>query len=343
MQTQTTGTQAKDEVKAKAEAVAAITTTTATTMATRATTTLGIARTITAIIVASRATWQKTVERPRTTTTITMWAIHWWRYSLWHSLKKSQPAPAAGLEAMHIDNGDDVFARFLEEYKAQYPLMDNDVSHMMTLSDSANKLTHCIDMIDSGASIHGTPYLFRLQNLCNVTPILVTLADKSTITLSQAGSMTVDVPCRSHQPMEKIVELMCKIEVSTITLHNVYYHPKMHCTLISQAQLCKDGYKFEYNDAKCTTYNPDGSLCSKVIARNNLYIILSHHHVNTMNALKEITLYDLHKKWGHVSYDYLKKLIAQNPEIINYKIKDFTEVKCVECGEANIKRNPIPH
>jgi hypothetical protein len=62
-----------------------------------------------------------------------------------------------------------------------------------------------------------------------------------------------------------------------------------------------------------------------------------------MNVLKEITLYDLHKKWGHVSYDYLKKLIAQNPEIINYKIKDFTEVKCVECGEANIKRNPIPH
>ena len=68
------------------------------------------------------------------------------------------------------------------------------VSHMMTLNDQKDKLIHCYDMIDSGASIHGTPYLFRLRDTRMVQPILVKLADKSVLQLSLMGTMSVDIP-----------------------------------------------------------------------------------------------------------------------------------------------------
>ena len=40
-----------------------------------------------------------------------------------------------------------------------------------------------MDLLDSSVLIHTTPYLFQLTDVHNVTPIIVTITNKSTITL----------------------------------------------------------------------------------------------------------------------------------------------------------------
>ena len=56
---------------------------------------------------------------------------------------------------------------------------------------SINKMSYMqtTDIIDSGATIHATPYLFRLTNVRTVPPIYVTLANRSTVTLNVSGTM----------------------------------------------------------------------------------------------------------------------------------------------------------
>ena len=50
-----------------------------------------------------------------------------------------------------------------------------------------------IDILDSGASIHATPYAFRLFNVKTTNPIPVSLADTSIVTLSKIGSLHINI------------------------------------------------------------------------------------------------------------------------------------------------------
>ena len=61
-------------------------------------------------------------------------------------------------------------------------IITNNKSYMQTL-----------DLLNSSASIHATPYLFWLTDIHNITPIIVTIANKLIITLKQAGSMCIQV------------------------------------------------------------------------------------------------------------------------------------------------------
>lgn len=146
--------------------------------------------------------------------------------------------------------------------------------------------------------------------------IYVKLADKLMLQLSLKGIMLVDLPKRADQEPGTN-------NVSTIELKDVYWHPKMGFTLILQALLCKDGYKFVYEAQKCQIWYPDGSVCGEILTHNNLYIIVSHHKINekdyerliqslpenvrqhmktmlnkegkkTLLVLKDITLHELH-------------------------------------------------
>ena len=61
---------------------------------------------------------------------------------------------------------------------------------------SINKMSYMqtTDIIDSGATIHATPYLFRLTNVRTVPPIYVTLANRSMVTLNVSGTMRIGIP-----------------------------------------------------------------------------------------------------------------------------------------------------
>jgi hypothetical protein len=55
-----------------------------------------------------------------------------------------------------------------------------------------------------------------------------------------------------------------------------------------------------------------------------------------------ITMFDLHKKLGHISYHQINKLLETSKLIITTPITDCTETPCEDCIISNICRNPIP-
>ena len=130
-------------------------------------------------------------------------------------------------------------------------IMINKMSHMQTT-----------DIIDSGATIHATPYLFRLMNVQTIPPIYVTLANRSTVTLNKSGTMRIGIPKDKASPSD----------VSVITLNNVYYHPNMNFSLISQALMCRMGFKFMYDMNGCLVYRNDECI-GRITLDRNLYMI----------------------------------------------------------------------
>lgn len=185
-------------------------------------------------------------------------------------------------------------------------------------------------ILDSGATIHATPYMTDLSGMTQVTPINVYMANGSIIQISQAGMMAISLlPADLRQPSKEQV----------IVLRNVYYHPQLKFMIISQALLCKQGYKCIYVNDACHVFSRKGIKCGVIKTMRDLYLIRNPRiPIQTLMSMVELSLYDLHCRLGHANYDYIKRIINKLP----YKVKDMTERKCETCIEANIKRQVIP-
>lgn len=217
------------------------------------------------------------------------------------------------------------FNSFLQDYKMTDEEQVNIISEVGHMNHALRGPTA---IIDSGATIHGTPHRCDLVNIRNTTPIRVYMANSQAIEIKQIGDVTIGLLGRNGKLKSKII------------LKNVYFHPSLSFMIISQSLLCKEGFKFVYQYDDCEIYKSDGQLCGVIKAINGLYIIKNP----TMQAFvhsastQGISLYELHCRLGHSSYEYLKRIIAQLP----FKINDLTEKKCEICVEANIKRQNIP-
>ena len=177
-----------------------------------------------------------------------------------------------------------------------------------------------LDLLDSSTSIHATPYLFWLIDIHNITPIIVTIANRSTITLKQAGSIHIQV-------------LINQTQVSVIILKNIYYYPNMNFSLISQALLCRKGYLFMFTNNICKITLLYNTYIRYIQMTSNLYIIYNNHLLKTIN---ELTIYNLHKQLGHISYNYIKQLLKEHPNVLKTKVMNYEEKECIECIKANI-------
>ena len=182
------------------------------------------------------------------------------------------------------------------------------------------KTKHCIDILNLGASIHMTPYLFCLQNIWKILQINVIVANKRQMTILYKGKMDIKLD-NSNRP------------VSTIQLQNVYYYPHMHFTLISEASLYKeDGYRINKKKNKCIIYK-NGVMCKTIIVNNKLYQIITHYWCPCVNLL---TIKQLHEKLGHLNFQYLQQILKDTPKLITEKIIDNNKQLCTKCFEANI-------
>lgn len=182
-----------------------------------------------------------------------------------------------------------------------------------------------IHLIDSGATLFCTPYMTRLQNVHATKPLTITVANRSAMITRLKGEMSLTVVSNDGS-------------VSTINLLNVYYCPEMPFTLISVSML-DNLYDIRFNSGVCTITDVHNRQLCSLTQRHFLYYI-TESYANVVRS--SITLYELHKRMGHISYTYLKKLLKLDTNITTLEISDFTEIQCEDCTIANIQRNPIP-
>ena len=188
-----------------------------------------------------------------------------------------------------------------------------------------DKLKKHIAILDSGATIHCTPNRGNLVNVRKVHPIRVNMANGSKIYIAEAGNCTI-----------RFINKTSK-KHSLIILEDVYYHPALNFTLVSQGLLCDKGYKFYYEGNKCYI-SKQAKYLGYIPKIGGLYTFSTNKTYAAMAKFIGITLYDLHCKLGHPSYEYVKKIVPKVP----VKVTDFREQQCTDCIRANIKRNVIP-
>lgn len=179
-------------------------------------------------------------------------------------------------------------------------------------------------ILDTGATIHCTPYLNLLFNV-HTTPLLnLTVANSETIELRLAGDMRIDIPKNGS-------------EYSTIILKNVYYNTKLPFTLISISQL--EDYAFLFHHRQCTISDGSGNVLGTISENAKLYSISS---LKLNEDVASLSISELHKQLGHMSYTNIKQLMKTSPSIITTAIDDFTETTCEDCVLNNIHRVSIP-
>jgi hypothetical protein len=187
-----------------------------------------------------------------------------------------------------------------------------------------------IHIIDTGATIHCTPYCDLLFNVHTVPTVLLTVANSEQLVLNLAGDMVVEVDSEQENGTP-----------NSILLQNVYFNSLLPFTLISVGKLDLK-YCFTFYNGHCSLY--ESNTCIGLVQKmNNLYMLLSTIPQGLMSVHKSgITMFDLHKKLGHISYHQINKLLETSKLIITTPITDHTETPCEDCIINNIRRNPIP-
>ncbi|KAF5374382.1 hypothetical protein D9758_004567 [Tetrapyrgos nigripes] len=148
-------------------------------------------------------------------------------------------------------------------------------------------------IIDSGATIHCTPYLNLLFNIHTTPAITLTVANSEHLDLQLAGDMRVEIR--------------------------------------------KDNadYTFTFHDHLCIIRNDKDNFIGVIHESAKLYSITTKKLSDNVATL---SLYELHKQTGHMSYTNLKTLLKTDKSIITIIIDDWTETQCEDCIINNIHR-----
>ena len=181
-----------------------------------------------------------------------------------------------------------------------------------------------LHLIDTGATIHCTPYMSRLFNVHAAPPLNIMVANSTVMTAKLKGDLALNLVGEDGK-------------VSSLILNDVYYCANMPFTLISVSLL--HSYHFHFNSGHCTIADSTQQTLISIPERHHLYYV-EECYANV--AQTSISLFELHKRTGHMSYTYLKKLLKSSSEILTLKINDFTEKQCEDCITNNIHRTNIP-
>ena len=191
--------------------------------------------------------------------------------------------------------------------------------------------------VDSGAARHITPFKHLL---CE------TEALQQDLYITFGNDTTAAVECVGNICMKIVIGG----ELKTIKLHNVLFVPGASCNLLSVKQATSKGATITFTDGKCQLVKNGETVLEAWNEEENLYTFhadyaLEEKNVKTLAANVE-TAELWHKRYGHLGYDNLKKLLdGYMVEGINVTATEFQTAKeavCDTCVRAKQHRLPFP-
>jgi hypothetical protein len=90
-----------------------------------------------------------------------------------------------------------------------------------------------IELYDSGASRHMSPYAKRFINYCSIPPCPITAANKGTFYAIGTGDLRIDVPNGKG--------------TTPVILHDTLHTPEMALTIVSISHITNAGYKATFS------------------------------------------------------------------------------------------------
>ncbi|PSR87021.1 hypothetical protein PHLCEN_2v5279 [Hermanssonia centrifuga] len=226
----------------------------------------------------------------------------------------------------HVSNVPDSAEGNIEDVEgAAYTLT---FEHALLAKESSAACEFETELYDSGASRHMSPYHHRFLNFQSITPKPIGAADNRTFKAIGKGDMYVDVPNGET--------------TSRVLLTDVLYAPDMGVTLISISRIDASGSSILFKSGKCCLYNPVDDLVGEIPVVDGLYCVYHPKHIDYAGQVKDVlTVEELHRRMGHISYDAARHLIKKGL-IIGVVLDDTPPAgPCAVCDAAKATRKPI--
>ena len=194
-----------------------------------------------------------------------------------------------------------------------------------------------VEVYDSGASCHMSPYIDAFTDFTFIKPKSISAADNRTFHAVGKGTIRVAIPNSKRS--------------TVVQLRDVLYAPTIAFTLISlsRADIASYTTVIRNGDLHLLDCQNDNKVIGKIPTKNGLWSV-----ANSAKALEKgqtllpgntvlsvISLMDLHRCLGHISPSAAIRLVDQhnlNGIMVRDRDVDFCEV----CALAKIKRLPFP-
>jgi len=141
------------------------------------------------------------------------------------------------------------------------------IETMTTTTPSNNG--HTLELYNSGASHHMTPYQHLLEDYSPTTDKLINAANQQSFHAVSTGNLHITVPNGES--------------TTPIMLKNMLYAPEIATTLVSIGHIDNAGYLTTFGDRICSIHNADNKCIGQVPMQNRLY------HVDQQNDTYHFT------------------------------------------------------
>jgi hypothetical protein len=146
---------------------------------------------------------------------------------------------------------------------------------------------HEIELYDSGASRHMSPYRRNFINFVRIKGQTITATDGQEFMATGLGNMHVELP--NGRSMSRIL------------LKDVLYAPNMGATLILISKIAAAGFRTVFQKDLLEIFGPRDSMLGCINVRNGLYR-LEHepHEVAASSTTDTVTIEELHQLMGYL-------------------------------------------
>lgn len=183
----------------------------------------------------------------------------------------------------------------------------------------ANTLPKDTWLVDTGAGLHITPHRDILFDYCEVEPLNVSAANGEVDSISGFG----------------------KVRIGLHTITEVWYWPRAMCNLLSCRMLSRKGIEWSFSDGECLATDR-GSVILRGEPSRDGWVIRSPDP-SGVAFTPSIDLELAHRRFGHLNYDALKKMAAEDVSE-DLRIKNISKPAnpCPPCAKAKMRKKSVP-
>jgi hypothetical protein len=199
---------------------------------------------------------------------------------------------------------------------------------MAMLANIEASLNHEIELYDSGASHHMSPYRNKFLNFVSIKPKTIQAVDGQEFEATGLGDMHIELPNGQSK--------------SWILLKNVLYTPAMGLILVSISKIAKAGFTTVFHKNILKIIGPRDSILGTIDVCNGLYHVdHESYEIAASATMDTVTIEDLHKRLGHISPEVAKKMVEDNL-VVGVKLNKSSNIQsCYSCEYAKAHRKPI--
>ena len=193
-------------------------------------------------------------------------------------------------------------------------------------------LTLEMELYDSGASCHMSPYRHSFINFIPIQRKILTAADGGCFEATGKGDMRISMPVGKS--------------AMKIFLKDVLYAPKMGVTLISIRKIDAAGYVvlFHKNQLQIFSSMKERKLLAQIPMVNGLYWVEHQDDVDLAVAVdpEVVSIEKLHRLMGHIAPEAAKTLVEKGL-VEGFKLDTSSQMpkSCDTCEYGKAHRKPI--